>query len=71
MEARFTQLDALIISMATQMKSIAFGSGKAKDREDGRSYGLDDNPRFYFGTNFLISMARDETMPHMSKDHES
>jgi len=34
MEARFAQFEALIASMATQVKSTTFGSKKAKDKKD-------------------------------------
>jgi hypothetical protein len=57
--------------MVAQVKSNTFGPGKAKDREDEQSYGLDANQEFYCGDGFLGSMAPNETMPHMSKDHES
>ncbi len=53
------------------MKSIAYGLGKAKDQENGQSYGSNVGPRFFCGVNFLGLVALDETMPHMSRDHES
>jgi hypothetical protein len=40
MEARFTQLEALVTNMVAQVKSTSFGPRKAKDREDDQSYGL-------------------------------
>jgi hypothetical protein len=47
MEVRFTLLEALVISMVAQVKSIAFGSGNVKDREDNQSYGSDADQRFF------------------------
>jgi len=47
------------------------GSGKARDQEDDKSYGLDVNSRFFCGASFSRLVALDEMMPHMSKDHES
>jgi hypothetical protein len=38
--------------MATQVKSNAFGLWKAKDQENGRSFSLDVNPRYFCGTVF-------------------
>jgi hypothetical protein len=57
--------------MVTQVKSTTFGLGKAKDPEDGQSYGLDANQGFFCGVGFSRSVAPNETMPHMLKDHES
>jgi hypothetical protein len=57
--------------MATQVKSTASGLGKAKDQKDGQSYGPNVDLRFFCGVDFLGSMAPDEAMPHMSRDHES
>jgi hypothetical protein len=37
MEAKFAQLEALITSMATQVKFIASRLGKAKDQKIGQS----------------------------------
>jgi hypothetical protein len=34
MEARFAQLEALVTSMVTHVKSIAYGPRKVKDKED-------------------------------------
>jgi hypothetical protein len=59
------------ISIIAQVKYIAFGPGKTKDWEDDQSYGLDANQRFINGVCFSGSMALDETMPHMLRDHES
>ncbi len=56
---------------AAQMKSIASGPRKAKDKKDCQSYGSYVNPRLFCGTIFLRSMASDESMPHMSRDHDS
>jgi hypothetical protein len=53
------------------VKYTAFGPRKAKDWEDDQSYGLDANQRFFYGVGFSRSMALDETMPHMLRDHES
>jgi len=39
MEAKYERLEALITSMVAQMKSTASKPKKAKDREDGQSYG--------------------------------
>jgi hypothetical protein len=71
MEARFARLEALGIRMATQVKSTASKPRKAKDGEDNQSYGLDVDQGFFCGASFLGLMAPDETMPHMSRDHES
>jgi hypothetical protein len=71
MEARFAQLKAIIISMAAQMKSIAFRLGKLKDKENDQSYGLDADEGFFCGDSFLELVAPNEMMPHMPKDHES
>jgi hypothetical protein len=35
MEAKFAWLEAKIINMVAQMKSIVFRSGKTKDQENG------------------------------------
>jgi hypothetical protein len=53
------------------VKSITFGSRKASIREDGQSYGSNDNLRLFCGVSFPRSMAPYEIMPHMSKYHES
>jgi hypothetical protein len=53
------------------MKSNASRPGKAKDREDDQSYRLDVDQGFFCGASFLKSVVPNETMPHMSKDHES
>ncbi len=53
------------------MKSTTSRLRKAKDHEDGQSYGSNVNPRFFCGVGFSRSIAPDETMPRMSKDHES
>ncbi len=71
METRFAWLEALVTSMAAHVKFIAFGSGNVKDKEDDQSYGLDVDQGFFCGANFSGSVAPNETMPHMSKDHES
>jgi hypothetical protein len=52
MEVRFAQLEALITSMAAQVKFTTFGPGKAKDREDYQSYGSDADQGFFCGTSF-------------------
>jgi len=57
--------------MVAQVKSIAFGLGKVKDREDDQSYGLDADQGLFCEVGFSGSMASNETMPHMSRDHES
>jgi hypothetical protein len=57
--------------MVAQVKSNTFGSRKAKDWENGQSYGLDIDPRFFCGIDFLGSVALDEVMPHMLRDHGS
>jgi hypothetical protein len=57
--------------MAPQVKSNAFGSIKVKNWENGQSYGLDANSGFFSGTYFLRSMALNEVMPHMLRDHGS
>jgi gluconate kinase len=46
MEARFAWLEALVTSMATQVKSTTSGLGKVKDREDDKSYGVNANQIF-------------------------
>jgi len=71
MEARFAWLEPLITSMVAQMKSTTSRLGKAKDRENDQSYGLDADQGFFCGAGFSRSMAPNETMPHMSRDHES
>ncbi len=53
------------------MKSIASGLGKDKDRECDQSYRLNADQGFFCGVGFLGLVAPNETMPHMSKDHES
>ncbi len=53
------------------MKSTTYGSRKAKDREDGQSYGLDVSLRFFSEIDFQGLMALDEMISHMSKDRES
>jgi hypothetical protein len=57
--------------MAAWMKYTTFGPRKAKGWEDDQSYGLDANQGFFCGVGFLGSMAQDEIMPHMLRDHES
>jgi hypothetical protein len=57
--------------MAAHVKSNTFGSRKAKDWEDGQSYGLDVDLGFFCGANFLGVMALDEIMPHMLRNHGS
>jgi hypothetical protein len=57
--------------MVALVKSTTFWLGKAKDKEDDQSYGLDADQGFFYGTNFPRSMAPNETMPHMLKDHQS
>jgi hypothetical protein len=44
-------------------------SWKAKDQENGQSYGLDVDPKFFYDIGFSILMAQDEILPHMSTDH--
>ncbi len=53
------------------MKSTTYGSRKAKDREDGQSYGLDVGLGFFCGVDFFLLVALDEMISHVSKDHES
>jgi hypothetical protein len=53
------------------VKSITTRSRKAKAREDGQSYGSNADSRVFCGVGFSRSMAPDETMPHMSRIHES
>jgi hypothetical protein len=53
------------------LKSTTFGPWKAKFQKDGQSYGLDVDIRFFCGTSFSKSMAPNEMMQHMSRDHES
>ncbi len=53
------------------MKSTAFGPGKAKFKKNGQSYGSNVDLRFFCGANFSKSMALNEMMRHMSRDHES
>jgi hypothetical protein len=71
MEARFARLEALVTRMMAQVKSIASGLEKVKDREDDQSYGLDVNQIFFCGTGFSKLVAPNGMVPHMSKDHES
>jgi hypothetical protein len=44
MEVWFVQLEALVISMVTQMKSNAYGSKNAKNQKNNQSYSLDIDP---------------------------
>jgi hypothetical protein len=53
------------------MKSTASRLRKAKDREDDQSYGSNVDQRFFHVANFSISVALNEMMPHVLKDHES
>jgi hypothetical protein len=53
------------------VKFTTFGVGKARDWEDGQSYGSNVDQGFFCGVGFSISMAPSEMMPHMSRDHES
>jgi hypothetical protein len=53
------------------VKSNAFGSRKVKYWENGQSYGLDVNSGFFSGVYFLRSVALNEVMPHMLKNHGS
>jgi hypothetical protein len=71
MEARFARLEALITSMVAQVKSTTYGLGKAKDREDDQSYGLNADQGFFCGIGFSRLVAPNEMMLHMSKGHES
>jgi hypothetical protein len=57
--------------MATHVKSTTSKPRKAKDREDGQSYGSNAGQGFFCGASFSGSMAPDETKSHMSGDHES
>jgi len=57
--------------MVTHVKFIAFGPRNAKSQEDGQSYGSNVDLRFFCGANFSKSMAPNEMMRHMSRDHES
>ncbi len=69
MDAEFAQFEALVTSMLAHMKFTTSGLKKAKDRENDKSYGLNANQGFFYGASFLRSMAPNETMPHMLKDH--
>jgi hypothetical protein len=71
MEARFAQLEGLVTSMVTQVKYITSEARKAKDQKYNQSYGLNVNQGFFCGASFSRSMALDDTMPHMSRDHGS
>lgn len=53
------------------MKFNTFGLGKAKDYENGQSYGLNANLRFFCGVGFLGLVAPNEVMPHMLRHHGS
>jgi hypothetical protein len=57
--------------MVTHVKSTTSKPRKAKDREDGQSYGSNADQGLFIGASFLGLVALDEMMPHMSKDHES
>jgi hypothetical protein len=57
--------------MVAHVKSTTYGPKKVKYQEDGQSYGSNVYPRFFCGASFSGSLALDETMPHMSRDHES
>jgi hypothetical protein len=57
--------------MVAHVKSNKFGLRKGKEQENGQSYGLDVNPRFIYKVNFSRSMAPNDVMPHMLKNHES
>jgi hypothetical protein len=70
MEARFAHLEALVTSMAAQMKSTTSGPRKVKDREDDQSCGQDADQGFFCGVTFLGSMTPNEMMPHMSRNHD-
>jgi len=70
MEVRFAQLEALITSMVAQVKSTAFGPRKVKDKEDDQSYGSNVDQGLFCGASVLGSVAPNEMMPHMSRDHE-
>ncbi len=71
MEAKFAQLEALVISMVAHVKSTASRLGKVKDREDGQSYGLNVDLGFFCGVGFSRLVTPNEMMPHMLKNHES
>ncbi len=53
------------------MKSKTSRSGKAKDWEDGYSYGLNVGPWFFCKIHFSRLMALNEVMSHMLEDHGS
>jgi hypothetical protein len=55
--------------MVAHVKFNTSGLGKGKDQENGQSYGLDVNPRFIYDVNFSRSMAPNDVMPHMLKNH--
>jgi hypothetical protein len=57
--------------MVAHVKSNTSRSGKAKDREDGQSYGLDVDLGFFCEAKFLGLVALDEIMPHMLENHGS
>jgi hypothetical protein len=69
MDVEFAQLEALVTSMVAHMKFTTSGLRKAKDREDDKSYGLNADQGFSYGASFSRSMAPNETMPHMLRDH--
>jgi hypothetical protein len=71
MEAKCTRLEALVTSMAAQVKSVAFGPRKARDRGDDQLYGSNADQGFFCGASFSGSMAPNEMMSDMSRDHES
>jgi hypothetical protein len=52
MEARFAWFEALVTNMVAQVKSIASGPRKAKDKKDCQSYGSYVIPRLFCGVNF-------------------
>jgi len=71
MEARFARLEALVTSMVAHVKSITYGLGKDKDRENDQSYGLNVDQIFFCGIGFSRLVAPNGMMTRMSKDHES
>ncbi len=58
MEAKFAQLEGLVTSMVTQVKSITSEARKAKDQKYNQSYGLNVNQGFFCGIIFEINGIR-------------
>jgi hypothetical protein len=57
--------------MVAHVKSNTSGFRESQDQENDKSYGLDVNPKFIYKVNFSRSMAPNDVMPHMLKNHES